>query len=438
MVNKIIGTFFSRLLAMLVMLIVVIINTNTFGASGTGTIGLFILGLTILQILANFIGGATIVYLIPRRNNFQILALSYGWAIFVNLIGVYFLHIFNLIPQHFTIELLILSLISSFFFIHISIMQGKEDIKRFNIYQISQLLLLIFTYVFILLIFKKIGKIPQVHHYIYVFILSYFLPLLVSFRYIFKNITGISFQGISSLLVEMGKLGFWVQLANFAQLMNYRLSYYFIEWYAGRQPLGLFELGTKLSEVVWIFPKSISLVQYAHISNNQEKSYAKQFTLSLFKIVFIFSLLAVLLLVAIPEHWIAAIFGAEFSQSRSVILRLAPGIVFLSCLSILAHYFSGYGKYWINTLSSLLGFIFTLTLGLIFIPQASLKGTLPTIECAAIINSISYFVSFLFTFIYFIFHTRSRYNDFLLSKKDIYLFKNEILHTFILKLKKSK
>jgi O-antigen/teichoic acid export membrane protein len=82
----------------------------------------------------------------------------------------------------------------------------------------------------------------------------------------------VHFKNIRALLAEMSKFGAWVQLANLAQLMNYRLSYYFIEWYAGRQPLGIYELGTKLSEVVWIFPKSICLVQYARLANNQDRN----------------------------------------------------------------------------------------------------------------------------------------------------------------------
>lgn len=438
MIDKIIGTFLSRLLAMVIMLVVVILNTNTFGATGTGTIGLIILGLTILQILGNFIGGAAIVYLIPRRNNFQIIFLSYLWALFSNIAGVIILTFFHLIPEGYEWQLLLLSLASSFFFINITVMQGKEDIRRFNFYQISQLALLIIIYAGILIVFKYTGITPKVSHYIYSFTLSYFLPAAISFIYIIRNVGEVHFRNIRALLVEMSKFGAWVQLANLAQLMNYRLSYYFIEWYAGRQPLGIYELGTKLSEVVWIFPKSICLVQYARLANNRDSQYAKQLTLSLLKIVFIFAILAVTCLLLIPESWLAGIFGAEFGASKSVIFRLAPGIVFLSCLSILAHYFSGYGKYWINTLASMSGFLVTLVLGLLLIPQAAAIGTLRAIEVAASINSLSYFVSFLFTLLFFIFATKSKFSEFILNKQDILLFKKEVIGGLLSRLKHKK
>ena len=63
--------------------------------------------------------------------------------------------------------------------------------------------------------------------------------MLFSLRLLIPYFEQINFKKIGKLFLEMSKLGFWVQLANLAQLMNYRLAYYFIERFAGRQPLGL-------------------------------------------------------------------------------------------------------------------------------------------------------------------------------------------------------
>lgn len=84
------------------MFIAVIINTNTFGAEGTGTIALFILGLTLLQVLSNFVGGSTLVFLTPQKNNFQIIFLSYLWAIVSNIGGLLLLRTLHLIPEEYT------------------------------------------------------------------------------------------------------------------------------------------------------------------------------------------------------------------------------------------------------------------------------------------------------------------------------------------------
>lgn len=425
MVDKIIGTFFSRIVTTIIMFIVVIINTNVFGAEGTGTIALVILGLTILQLFSNFVGGGALVYLTPRKSFSHLLFLSYSWSLLSNTLGVILLYYLNFIPEGFEYLLFILSLINSLYYINVTLMQGRENIRTYNYYQISQAFILIFTLA-ILLCYHQLKNLPfQVELYIYALISSYLIPLFFSYRFIFKEMDKFSFRGIFPLLKEMFKLGIWVQLANLAQLLNYRLNYYLIEFYAGRKVLGLFDLGTKLSEVIWIFPKSIALVQYATLANNEDQNYAVRVTSLLLKIVFCFTLIAVIILLCIPAEVIGAVFGAEFYEAKRVIYCLAPGIVFASCLTIFAHHFSGFGKYWINTTASTIGLCMTLVLGLIFIPRAAEIGYIEAIQTAGVITSISYFSSLVTSFILFFLKTPAKFKDLLISKSDLQLLKKE-------------
>ncbi len=424
MLDKILNTFFTRVVSTLLMFVVVILNTNTFGAEGTGTIALFILGLTLLQVLSNFVGGTTLVYLTPQKNNFQLLFLSYAWCVVSNLAGVGLLYLFNLIPREFTIHLLILAFVYSLYFIHVSVMQGKEEIKRFNLYQLTQVVLLILSLVGAIL-FCKINTLPPtINLYIYAFLFSYLVPAAASCFYIAKRVGRPNFDGIWKLLGEMFRLGFWTQLANLAQLLTYRLNYYFVKGFIGRKPLGIYDLGTKLSEAVWIFPKSICLVQYARIANNNEEEYAKNLTLSLLKIVFIFSLLAVLMLLLLPANFIAWVFGPEFVNSKPVINSLLPGIVFLSCMSILSHHFAGYGKYWINAVGSAIGLAVTALLGFLLIPSAAEKGTIWGLQVAGWVTSAAYLASLIFTLVCFFKFTTVRWKEFLITREDGQLLKD--------------
>jgi len=428
MIDKIINTFFSRILITAIMFTIVIINTNCFGAEGTGSIALVILGLTILQLFSNFIGGGTIVYLAPRKSFSQLIALTYFWSLVSHIVGVFVLYILHLIPEGFEFLIFILAVINSLYFINISLMQAKEKIRQYNNYQIVQSLILILTFCTLLFISKLIQQNYNVKMYVYALIVSYLIPLIFSFRFVVCHWDTFHFAKIGSLYKEMFRLGFWVQLANFTQLMNYRLNYYFIEFYAGRKPLGIFELGTKLSEVIWIFPKSIALVQYAKLANCEDAEYAKKLTLSLQKLVFCFTLLAVILLMLIPAQTLAAIFGEEFYDAKSIIYRLMPGIISLSCLTIFAHHFSGFGKYWVNTCSSAVGFLVTLTLGLWLIPSAAAISTFDAIKTAAIITSISYFSSLLFSLILFFKETNSSLKMLLITKNDYQILKTEIIN----------
>lgn len=426
MTDKILGTFLTRITVTLTMLAVVIINTNVFKAAGTGTIALIILGLTLLQVLTNFVGGGTLVYLIPQKNNFQLLFLSYVWSFVTNVAGLILLRIFHLIPPEYTLHLLILTMIYSVYFIHTTLMQGKEDIRTYNFYQLSQALLLLLLLGLFLWISHLLHRPPTIDLYLYAYIGSFLIPAAASCVYAGRHIGRPAFTGIFMLLKEMFRLGFWTQIANLTQLLTYRLNYYLIEAFAGRKPLGLFELGTRISEAVWIFPKSICLVQYARIANANDDDYARRLTLGLLKIVFMFALVAVLILLLIPGKFIAFVFGPEFSQSKTVICSLAPGIVFLSCLSIVAHHFSGYGKYWINALSSLTGLIVTAVAGFTLIPAAARTGTLATLQTAGWISSGAYFASLLLSLIFFFKLTHVSLRDFLLTHDDWQLAKNII------------
>ncbi len=437
MTDKILSTFFTRIFSTLIMFVVVILNARVFGSEGTGTIALVILGLTLLQVLSDFIGGSTLVYLTPRKSTFQLLFLSYAWAFFSNIGGIALLYLFHLIPEQFLWHLFAMTLIYSVYNLHVGIMQGKEDIRTFNIFQLSQACLLILLLAAGILLCKARGGQPRVSLYLYAYILSFLIPTIGTCFYIFQRMDRPSFNGIGALLKEMFKLGFWTQLANLTQLLTYRLNYYFIEGFIGRKPLGIYELGTRISEAVWIFPKSICLGQYARIANNHEDEYAKGLTLGLLKIVFVFSLLAVLFLFFLPASFIAWIFGPDFAQSKPVINSLLPGILFLACMSVLSHHFSGYGKYWINAIGSLIGLVVTAFLSATLIPRAASASTMTALQVTGWISSTAYFCSLLFTLIVFIRHTHARSSDFLITRSDIATF-TDILTEKIHSLKQKK
>ena len=149
--------------------------------------------------------------------------------------------------------------------------------------------------------------------------------------------------------------------------------------------------------------------------------------MGLFKIVLVFSLLAVLFLWALPASFIAWVFGPEFAASKPVICSLLPGIVSLACMSVLSHHFAGYGKYWINAVGSLIGLAVTAALGFTLLPAAAEAGQLNALRTAGWISSGAYFASLVFTTICFIHHTSAGFRDFLVTKEDWLLLKN-IVH----------
>ncbi len=89
MIRKILSTTAARLLIASANLGIVWLAARTLGAEGMGTISLFILGISIIQMISAMVGGSALVYLVPRYPVVQLLLPSWLWAVFVSLSGSY-------------------------------------------------------------------------------------------------------------------------------------------------------------------------------------------------------------------------------------------------------------------------------------------------------------------------------------------------------------
>ena len=423
MFKKIAGTFITRIICSLLTFIIIIINSNIFGAEGTGAIGLFVLNITILQMLSSFVGGPSLVYMLPRHNNFQLILLSYIFSILTNFVGTIVLYLTNLTSFEFVWHLFAISIFFTFYYINSLVLLSKENIKAYNFLALIQIFIHFATLLFLLFVLN----IKDVSAYIYAYGISYFISFIISLFWTVGKIRFGDSENLFFLFKKMFKYGVIIQSANLAQLLNYRLSYYVIEFLSGRKPLGLFDLGTKLSEAIWIFPKSISIVQYARISNCEDnKLYAKKITLAFLKITTVFAVFATLILVCIPANWLGCIFGNEFINSKRVIYALGFGIIMLSCNLIFSNYFSGLGKYKINTIGSVIGLIVTGLLFLLLMLFSQYFSGMSIIFIAGIISSCSYTASFIYSFACFKKDTNLKFNELTINKQDISILK-EIL-----------
>jgi len=394
---------------------VVIINARNLGAGGVGEITLLVLGITIILLISNVVGGGALVYLIPRFDLFTILVPAYFWSFLTAIIGAYALSFFDLIPRIYTHHVLFLSLFQSLASTNLNVLLGKEKIKQFNFISVFQVVVLIGS---LILFFFYLNRI-EVISYIYSMYLAYFSSFLISAFAIRKFVNFEGFEKFDEAIIQIFKYGTYVQLANLLQLLNYRLGYFIIERFLGKPSLGVFSVGTQVSEGLWLFGKSVAMVQYSRISNSTDAVYARILTLRFIKFVFVltFSLLAILIL--IPDSFFVLIFMKDFSGLHQIILSLSPGILAMSVSMILSHFFSGTGRHYHNTISSAIGLVLTLIFGFTLIPEFGILG-------AGITASISYFASAGYQLIVFMKITKTLAGNFLLSGDDISFIKNEI------------
>ena len=225
------------------------------------------------------------------------------------------------------------------------------------------------------------------------------------------------------VLKDLFKYGFLNQTGHFVQFFNLRLSYYLLDNYIGRGEVGVFSRSVSLAEAIWIISSSIALVQYARISNADDRAYAQKLTLDLSKICLVISALAVLVLCLLPAEFYVFVFGKDFGAMAHLIRILAPGVLFYCIFLLLGHYYSGTGRYQMNTFAALCGLAATCVLGFTLIPRMDVTG-------AAITSAVSYTVNAIFLFIFFLKESRFKGRDFILRKNEVQNYIAELKQQF--------
>jgi O-antigen/teichoic acid export membrane protein len=215
---------------------------------------------------------------------------------------------------------------------------------------------------------------------------------------------------------ELFRLGFMNQLAHITQMMSFRLSYYFLELFHGDSFVGIYSNGLQIMEAIWLVSKSISLVQYARIANTDDKKYSQDLSVRLVKVGFFISLTLIIPLLLLPESFYLFLFGDGFTGVKEVIWILAPGVLVYNFSIILGHYFSGTGKYYVNTIASSTGLVVAVVLFISLIPTYETWG-------AALATSISYAITSIVVIIFFMREAKPKWGEFLPSMDDFDIIK---------------
>lgn len=393
MVRKILGNFGVRLLSAIMNLMIAIVVSQYIGATGKGEQSLVLTMIAIVTIFDNMVGGASIVYLTNKLRIRELFFSAYLWTILVSVACYFILLYVELVPAKFILSVLILSAISSIVSIHSSILLGKENLKSFNLLSFLVPLLTLSA----LLLQFTLNWNRTAEAYVYALYLAYGVTLLISILLIAKHVRKDSVFQLSSSWSTFKSLfyyGFQNQLAHVFQLLSFRISYFFLERDCGEAEVGIYSNAVSVIESIWMISTSISLWQYAKISNSTDVNYTKNITEQLTKYGLLTAFLALTVLLFIPSEFYSWLFGKEFHGLNELMFYLAPGIWVFNYALIIGHYFSGHGKYYVNAIASGIGLVITCLAAYYFIPTLKIQG-------AAITASLSYFVTSLVVILYF-------------------------------------
>jgi O-antigen/teichoic acid export membrane protein len=415
MQRNILRTITTRIIVALLTLILVLVNAHVLGTEKWGTISLIILAIAILQLVSNMVGGGALVYLISRTSLMKIFLPSYVWAILTALAGTFLLNLLHMIPRGFAIHVLFLSLLLSFFTINFMVLMGKERIRAYNIISLFQVVVL---FAVVMFFFYFLG-IREIIAYLYALYISYAFAFISSLIMILPAFRKKENAGSGNVIRELVNLGSIMQLGNILQFFNYRVSYYFIEFFLKRASLGIYSVAVQLTESIWLVAKSISLVQYTRISNENDANYAARLTLSLVKISFILTLLSLIAIFILMHIIFTLILNPAYQQVPLIMYILSAGILTFSVSINLSPYFSGMKKPIHNTISAAIGLFFTMVLSFVLIPTMKLPG-------AALAATVAYISATIYLFVVFIRKTKVRPRDFLIRKEDLDLIIEEV------------
>ena len=425
MFKKIINTFGTRITAAVINFLIAVVISQTLGDVGKGTQTLLLTTITFILIFSDIVCGESIVFLTPHYKFKQLFIPSVLWSAIVSAVMGWAIRWFYPgLSGDLTLHVAILAFINSISAINTRVLVGKEEINKANYNTLLQPVVSIIT----LTIYYVILNRTDIYGYVMALYLSYGSSFLLGVWMLRDEYMSLLHKSekndYGKVLQDLFKYGFLNQTGHFVQFFNLRLSYYLLDIYMDEGRVGIFSNAVSLAESIWIISNSIALVQYARIANTDDRRYAQKLTLDLTKICLTVSAVAVVALSLLPSVVYTFVFGPEFGEMGHAIRILAPGILLYCIFLILGHYYSGIGRYQMNTYASLCGLVATFVMGFTLIPRYDITG-------AALTSVVSYTINAAFLFFFFIKESDFKWKDFILTKKEIMGYYNEMKQHFL-------
>ena len=427
MFKKILGTGAARAVNVLTQLATLIMGTKFLGAAEWGKAFIAQTDITFLLIGIELIAGSGLVYFTPRKKLGTLMKISYGWIAIVTIFYALLfsvLHLFpnfyhTIVPEGYGWLVLLMTFVYSFHEFNLNHYLGKEKVATYNWLFLIQILTQVTTMA--VLIFAL--NIRTAKALLYSQLCGYSLATLVGWILLFPTLRREGHEPIKSCFKELFHYGAFMQLSTLVSTLNKRLSLYLLKTHCDEKSLGVYASGTQVTEGVNIVSQSIGLVEFSALSNTENKQRAAQLTLRFMKLSVLLTFTALLVICLLPTSFFEWLFSNDFSDIHTVILLIAPGIVFFSAHTVLANYFSGTGKPKYNLYASLIGLSVTLVSAFSLIPRLGIRG-------AAITTTLTYTALFIYQWIIFHQHTGCRIMQLIPNRQDWEWVKDEILTFF--------
>lgn len=187
------------------------------------------------------------------------------------------------------------------------------------------------------------------------------------------------------VLRDQVRYGAQGQVANLAQLFNYRLDQFLVAAFVTRAAVGHYTVAVGLGESVWWLSSAVAMVMLPRMTQ-MDPQRAQEMTPLVSRNSVLVSVAAAALLMAASPVLVRVLFGSEFTPATTPLLLLMPGVVAASAARVLSSYLFSQGRVIYNTYATFIALGVTLALDMALIPTLEVEG-------AAIASSIAYVAS---------------------------------------------
>ena len=377
MFRNIVYSLITKGTVALINFFVLIISSRYLGVNSRGEISIFILNITIIQIINEVYTGYSIIHFIPKFNLKKMMAMGVIYTLlFCSLSNVIVVFLNKQVSGYgwlgYVVSLLVI--INTF---NCVIILGKENIKMYNFLSFMQPFLLLLGIGFYIWVLKKYTFISYAYPLLFSFIMAFVFSTYIVSKYLLAKNNTEKFE-LKPILVN----GFIFQLATLTYIFGNRYSYYLLP---DSEKVGLYASASSLMESVLIISNSIAPVLLARVANEGNTVKSAEVTLSLSKMSFVFSILAVAVIFLLPQDLFVFIMGEGFIGIKKLMMIYAPGILMISVFAIISSYFSAIGKQKLVLLCYSFGFLIVMFIAPGCIQKYQTEG-------AAYVANIAYFI----------------------------------------------
>jgi O-antigen/teichoic acid export membrane protein len=352
MFKNIVYSLITKGIVALINFLVLILSSKYLGVSSRGEISIFILNITIIQIVNEVYTGYSLVHFIPKFDFRKILGFGLVYSVlFCSLSNTIVIFLNKQVPGYEWIGYFISLMVIMNTFNCVLIL-GKENIKMYNFLSFIQPFLLLVGLGICVFILRTYTFASYIYPLFFSFLIAFVISASVVAGFFFKETHRKEFA--PKLILANG---FIFQAGILMYIFGNRYSYYLLPDSAS---VGLYASASSLMESVLIITNAISPVLLARIANQGNTLSSVEMTLTLSKVGFLFSCFVAVFISLLPESFFVTMMGPGFSGIKYLMLLYAPGVVAMSLFGTIGNYFSAIGKQKLVLLCYGLGFIATL------------------------------------------------------------------------------